>query len=95
MHRWLQLSTYHAAVVFIIMGGFASLFAWSSYNLYHLAMENIRLLQQAGWQAAMDGGLLQLIEIIASGAIALACYVGIKACETELVYRWRAWKAEK
>ena len=92
MYRWLQLSSYHPVMVFVIMGVFAVVFAWSSYNLYHLAMENIRLLQQVGWQAAMDGGLQQLIEIIASGAVSLACYVGLKACETDLVYRWRNWR---
>jgi hypothetical protein len=95
MSRWLQLSNYHALVVFLLMGVFATLFAWNSYNLVHLAMQNFRFLREAGLLAVMEGGLRQLAGIILYGLLSLAFYVGFKACEVELVYRWRGSRTEK
>lgn len=93
MKHWLQLSGYHAVVLFLLMGAFAVGFAWLSYNLFHLAMENLRFLRMAGWFAVMEGGLSQLAGIIFNGLAALACYLGFKACEVELVHRWRSYQA--
>ncbi len=95
MKHWLQLFNYHAAVIFLLMGVFASAFAWTSYNLFHLATQNLRFIREAGLMAVMEGGLRQLLEIGASGFVALACYIGFKACEVELVYRWRNYRGGK
>jgi hypothetical protein len=87
--KWLNFSSYPAVIVFIVMGAFATLFAWSSYNLFHLAMANAAFLRTYGLMAVMEGGLLQLLGIVLQGALSLACYLGFKACEVELVSRWR------
>jgi hypothetical protein len=91
--RWLLLSNYNALMVFIAMGVFAGLFTWNSFNLVHLAMENIRYIGEFGRLAIVEGGLRQLLEIVAYGYVSLAFYVGFKACEVELVHRWRNWQA--
>ena len=95
MRRWLQLSSYNAFVLFLLMGVCAACFAWNSYNLAHLAMANVRFLSEAGLLAIMEGGLLQLAEIIFHGVLSLAFYLGFKACEVELVHRWRAHRSEE
>jgi hypothetical protein len=77
------------------MGACAAGFAWLSYNLFHLSMENIRFLRMAGWLAVMEGGLYQLAGIVINGLAALACYVGFKTCEVELVHRWRSYRFDK
>ncbi|NJO34618.1 MAG: hypothetical protein HC869_17290 [Rhodospirillales bacterium] len=88
MPRWLRLSNCNAFVVFIFMGACGAMFAWMSYNLINLAMANIHFLSQYGALAIMEGGLMQLVEIILYGYLALAFYLGFKACEHELVDRW-------
>jgi hypothetical protein len=95
MQRWLKLSTYNAFVLFLAMGVSAALFAWNSANLIHLAMENFRFIREFRGMAIMDGGLLQLREITACGYLALIFFLVFKACEIELVYRWRNYRAEK
>ncbi len=93
--RWLQLSTCHAAFVFLLAGAFAALFAWNSYNLFQMAMANIGFLRTYGWMAVMDGGVWQLLMLIVSGYLSLAFYIGFKACEVELVHRWRRWQDKR
>jgi hypothetical protein len=85
----LNLSRYPALLVFVAMGACATLFAWSSFNLFHLAMANISFLQAHGIMGIMDGGFRQLAGLVFQGAVALLCYLGFKACEVELVNRWR------
>lgn len=87
--RWLKPQSYNSPVLFLAMGAFAALFAWNSYNLIHLAMENYRFIRQFGAVAIMEGGLRQLAELIAYGYLSLAFYMGFKVCEVELVNRWR------
>ena len=87
--RWLKPQFYNSLVLFLVMGVFAALFAWNSFNLIHLAMENFRFLRQFGALAIMEGGLWQLLEIILYGYLSLAFYLGFKICEAELVNRWR------
>ena len=92
MRRWLQLSNYHALAVFLLAGVFVALFSWNSYNLAGLAMANLRYVAEFGLMALLDGGLRQLAEIVLSGYLSLAFFLGFKACEVELVYRWRSWQ---
>jgi hypothetical protein len=40
-----------------------------------------------GWQAMMDGGLHQLVELLLTGYASVAAYVVLKACEYSLVRR--------
>lgn len=91
--RWLVLSAYSSPAVFLFAGIFAALFAWSSINLIQFAMANLRYLEQFGGMALVEGGLRQLAEIVLTGYLSLAFYLGFKACEVELVHRWRSWRA--
>lgn len=93
--RWLEIHAYHAAILFLAMGALACLFAWSSYNLAHLAIANIRFLKDFGWLAVMEGGLWQMLEITAYGLASLTFYLGFKSCEHELIHRWLTWRAKK
>ena len=93
VRRWLEIHSYPAPVLFLVMGACAILFAWSSYNLAHLAIANYEFLRQFGWLAVMEGGLWQATEIAAYGLLALVFYLGFKACEHELVQRWSQWRA--
>jgi hypothetical protein len=43
------------------------------------------LLTSYGWQAVMDGGLRQLLEIVITGYLSMAAYVIFKVCEHVLV----------
>ncbi|MGH9844119.1 MAG: hypothetical protein ACREEM_35790, partial [Blastocatellia bacterium] len=87
--RWLQISRYHNLVLFLAMGGFGALFAWNSFNLVSLSMANYRYISVFGVMALMEGGLRQTVSLILSGFLSLAFYLGFKACEVELVARWR------
>jgi hypothetical protein len=93
--RLFKLSTYHAVTVFLIAGAFAALFAWNSYSLFQTAMANVNFLRTYGWMAVMDGGVIQLITLVLYGYLSLAFFIGFKACETELVHRWRRWRGDK
>ena len=88
--RWLMLAGYRTLTVFFLAGVFAALFAWSSFNLFQLALANLRYLEQFGGMALFEGGLRQLVEIVLTGYLSLAFYLGFKACETEFVHRWRS-----
>jgi hypothetical protein len=66
------------AVSFVVFGA-------GSLNLLYLFKANFELLVNYGWQAAMDGGLQQLFELIVTGLLSLAAYVVFKACEHALI----------
>ena len=46
--RWLEIHSYAAPVLFLGIGACAILFAWSSYNLVHLAIANLEFLRKFG-----------------------------------------------
>ena len=64
-----------------VLGGLLTL------NLLHTLSANFEFLSTYGVVAVRDGGLLQLLEIAASGYLAAACYVVFKLCEKVLVER--------
>lgn len=92
MRKLLSLSTYPAWAVFIGSGVFAALFAWMTYDLFRLAMANSGLIRAYGVMALVDGGAAQLAVIALKGASALATYFGFKACEADLMRRYRRWQ---
>jgi hypothetical protein len=92
MKRWLAIASYRSPTLFVIMGLFAAVLAWNTYDLAQVAMANARLITEHGTMALRDGGLAQLIEITVRGIVSLAAYLGFKACEVELVHRWRSFK---
>jgi hypothetical protein len=76
-----------AWLTFLAMGVAVGGFALCSLNLFELFHANFRLLTTYGVMAALDGGLLQLAELIAWGYLALAFYVVFKGCLDGLLHR--------
>lgn len=72
-------------VAFLVMGLAFFGFGVGTVNLFLLLQGTLRLLASHGWQAAMDGALQQLLELLLSGYAAMAAYAVFKACEYSLV----------
>lgn len=92
MKRFLRISAYPGIVVFALAGVFVVIFAFTSYNLLQYGMANLHFLQEHGLTAIAEGGLVQLVWLLFYGTIALACFIGFKLCESELVIRYRRWQ---
>ncbi|MBT9489638.1 MAG: hypothetical protein IV093_19190 [Rubrivivax sp.] len=60
-------------------------------NLLFVLRANLALLAEHGWQAAMDGAAMQLLEIVLSGILGMLAYIVFKACEYRLVH----WLTDK
>lgn len=89
MRHWTRLSSYHWLALWCGLALTATLVAWMSFGLINLAMANFEFLNRHGLMAIREGGFLQLIGIGARSLLALISYVGFKAIETELIFRWR------
>jgi hypothetical protein len=72
-------------VAFLVMGLTFFGFGLGTLNLFMLLKANADLLTMHGWQAVGDGGLRQLVELVATGYASMACYLVFKACEYSLV----------
>ncbi|MBP9149549.1 MAG: hypothetical protein KBG00_12290 [Rhodoferax sp.] len=85
MKAWFQRVVLRRTwLCFVVMGlGFFA-FGLGTLNLIYIARANATLLMEHGWQAMMDGGLLQLVEILLTGYASLAAYIVFKACEHKL-----------
>ena len=70
-----------------LMGVAFMLFGLASANLVHSLMANSEFLFAYGLTALQEGGLRQLLELVASAYFAVACYVVFKLCEKVLVER--------
>jgi hypothetical protein len=79
-------------IVLVFAGILTVVFAYATLNLFQMSMANIRFLTQFGWTAVKEGGLVQLLQIIASATIAMLSYIAFKICETELVHRYHNWQ---
>lgn len=60
-------------------------FGLLTLDLVRLVSANAALLSEHGWQALQDGGLRQLLELLASTVAALLAWLLFKVCETVLV----------
>ncbi len=86
MKRW-----FHRIVLrrrwftFVFMGLAFFGFGVGTLNLFMLFKANAELFAGYGWQAVMDGGLQQFIELLLTGYLSLGCYLVFKACEFALV----------
>ena len=84
--RW-----FHRAVLarrwatFVVLCLAFFVFGIGTLNLFMLLSANFNLLYEHGWQAVMDGGLRQLLELLATGLVSMAAYVIFKTCEYRLV----------
>jgi hypothetical protein len=88
--RWFHrvvLSRLWLSYVVMCLAFFA--FGIGTLNLFYLLRANSALLVDHGWQAVLDGGAMQLVELLFSGFAAMAAYVVFKACEHRLVH-WLA-----
>ena len=74
-------------LTFIVLGLAFVGFGAGTVNLGLLLMANARFLANNGWMAVMDGGLVQLLQLIATGFASMASYVVFKTCE----HRLSAW----
>jgi len=75
----------HPFWAFCLMGISFLLFGGASVNLVLLLKLNFDLWVEVGWQAAMDGALRQLFELLLSGCGAMVAYIVFKCCEKVLV----------
>ena len=64
--------------------GFMS-FGLLTLDLVRLVSANAAFLSEYGWQGLQDGGLRQLLELLASCIGAMAAWLLFKVCETLLV----------
>ncbi|MBV8106703.1 MAG: hypothetical protein JO223_19140 [Hyphomicrobiales bacterium] len=74
-------------LTFVVMGIAAGGVTLCSLNLLSLFQANFNLLATYGAMAAFDGGILQLVELILWGYLALAFYVVFKGCLDVLLVR--------
>jgi hypothetical protein len=80
-----RLVLQRAWTAFIICGLAFLLFAVGTVNLAYILKSNLDLVLTHGLQALMDGAAIQLVELLVSGYLSLACYVVFKTCEQRLV----------
>jgi hypothetical protein len=71
---------------FIVMGISFFGFGIGTLNLIYVFQANAQLLVTHGLQALWDGGLQQLVEILATGYASLFAYIVFKACEYHLAH---------
>jgi hypothetical protein len=87
--RWLSPGPYNTLVLLLFLAAFSVAFAWLTFDLVRLAMANAEFLRREGVMTAlMYGGHWQTLGVAAKGVLALACYLGFKGVEHELISRW-------
>lgn len=74
-------------LTFLVMGLAAGGLALCSFNLLFLFQANLGLLWTYGAMAALDGGVLQLVELAGWGYLALAFYLVFEGCLDGLLGR--------
>jgi len=79
--RWV-LSRLWLTFIVLCLSFFA--FGIGTLNLIYLFQANARFIAEQGWQAVMDGALLQLVELVVTGALSMGAYVVFKTCEHRL-----------
>ena len=89
----LRLNRYPVVAVLLIAAALTVIFAYATLNLFQMSMANIRFLREYGWVAVEAGALLQLLQIVIAGAVAMLSYIGFKICESELVRRYNIWQS--
>ncbi|HEY1090893.1 MAG TPA: hypothetical protein VGE47_07375 [Burkholderiaceae bacterium] len=83
-HRWLVR---HPRLCFVLMTLAFVAFGLLSLDLVRLVAANTHLLSEYGWQAAMDGALWQLLELVLNAFAAVTAWLFFKLCETALLQR--------
>ena len=83
-HRWVLSRLW---LTFIVLGLSFFLFIGGTVNLGFLFMANAAFIADNGWVAVMDGGLVQLAELVTKSYLSMLAYVVFKTCE----YRLSHW----
>lgn len=76
-------------VTFFAMGAFGALFALTSANLAIQLGANIGFIRETGWWGVMEGGGLQILELVLLSYLSLAFYVLFKGCLYGLLGRFQ------
>ncbi len=85
MKRWFDRAILsRPGRAFAVMGVAFFVFGVATLNLFMLLKANTDLLRDYGWQAVMDGGLRQFVELLVTGYVGLVFYLVFKACEIRL-----------
>ena len=88
MFKMLQkVLKFHWLLTLFLMGVFALIFGLCSLNVIVMLNANFTLIATHGTMALFDGALLQLVELVVYGYLAVIFYVLFKACESVLVGR--------
>ncbi len=86
--RWFRESVLSRPwAAFLVFGIAFFAFGVGTLNLFMLLHANVVLITEHGWQAAMDGGLQQLAELLLIGYASVAAYLVARLCEDSLVRR--------
>ncbi len=84
-----------AWLTFLCMGLATGAFGLCSFNLFELFRANIQFIRTYGVMGALDGGIVQLVELTFWGYLGLACYVVFKGCLDGLLMRIHASRERK
>jgi hypothetical protein len=86
MRRWFHRNILSRRwLAFAVMGIAFFCFGVGTLNLFMLLKANAELFAGYGWQAVLDGGLQQLVELMLTGYVSLICYLVFQSCEYTLV----------
>ncbi len=92
MKRLLDISGHGVLFVFVLAGVSLAVVGYATVNLLTLSMANLNFLREHGLAAVMTGGLVQTLQILLSGTVALVFFLVYKICESELIARYRRWQ---
>ncbi|MDR4305823.1 hypothetical protein IHQ68_04180 [Chelatococcus sambhunathii] len=76
-------------LTFAMMGLFGALFGLTTANLLVTAHANIEFVLENGAWGLMEGGALQMLQLVALGYVSLAVYVAFKGCLYGLLGRFQ------
>ena len=91
MMQVLNITRWPLLLIFVAAAGAVVVFAFTTVNLFSLAMANLQFVRAHGWIAIREGALLQLGALCLGGAVALASWLAFKILEAEITQRYRAW----
>jgi len=79
----------HGVACFVLLTFSFLVFGKLSFDLIHLFSANADYLLDNGWTGLVDGGLQQLLELLATSCGAMIAYLIFKLCENAMVERLR------
>ena len=80
-HRWVLSRLW---LTFIVMGLSFSAFVAGALNLGFLFVANAAYISDFGWTAVLEGGLLQLAELVVKSYLSMVAFVVFRTCGNHL-----------